>query len=664
VAVSEGLTATILGFPMDLPHSLTDRYELTTHLARGGMADVYRGRDDLLGRQVAIKVLHSQFSSDEAFVKRFRREAQAAANLTHPNIVGIYDWGQVDSTYFIVMELVEGRSLRDVLRSEGALLPRRATEIASEVAAALTVAHRAGVVHRDVKPGNILLAPDGTVKVTDFGIARAWDDSQELTRTGAVIGTATYFSPEQAQGEAADGRSDVYSLGVVLYEMLAGRPPFSGDSPVAVAFQHVSTQVTPPSALNPDVPGPLGRGGDAGPPEGPGYAIPVCRRHAGRPPAGAERRGTGVRAAGHRRGRRGGRRRGRRPDPDDAPGTTSDGPARRGVPRDRGAGPSNVPFILGVFALLVTLGILLFFTLRLLNFGGSDTELVVIPDVTGFAESDALTTLQQENLVVTLVREASEEVEEGLVIRTEPPAGTEVEPRSTVQLVVSAGEETFAVPPLIGLTQEDAEDLIREAEFTVGTVTLDETSDREPGTVIAQNPLPGIQAPVGSPIDLVVAAGAESVLLPDLSGFTASEVFARLAALGLTWEEQTEFSDTVQRGRVIRTEPPADTEVPVPSNVIVVVSDGVEPVPVPDLFGQTRNEAEAELRALGLVLRVAATTIEVQDPDLDGRVVAQVPEGGVVVPKGTTVNVSLGVYVPPTTTTTAPPETTTTTAAP
>jgi len=189
---------------------------------------VYVAQDRLLGRPVAVKILHDQFASDEAFVERFRREAMAAANLTHPNIVGIYDWGQDDDTYYMVMELVQSRNLRDVLGTEGALLPRRVAEIGVEVAAALSVAHEAGIVHRDIKPANVLLTPDGNVKVTDFGIARAWNDPDDLTRTGAVIGTATYFSPEQAQGQVADARSDIYALGIVMYELLTGRPPFSG----------------------------------------------------------------------------------------------------------------------------------------------------------------------------------------------------------------------------------------------------------------------------------------------------------------------------------------------------------------------------------------------------------------------------------------------------
>ena len=233
---------------------LSDRYRIVKHLARGGMADVYEAEDTLLNRSVAVKVLHANFASDQAFVARFRREAQAAANLSHPNIVAIFDWGQDEGTYFMVMELIRGRTLREIMRTEGAIMPRRAAEIAAEAAAALSIAHQHGVYHRDIKPGNIMITEDGAVKVTDFGIARALDDSEELTRTGAVIGTATYFSPEQAQGLPADERSDVYALGIVLYEMLAGKPPFTGESPVAVAYQHVSEHAVSPDQVNPEAP--------------------------------------------------------------------------------------------------------------------------------------------------------------------------------------------------------------------------------------------------------------------------------------------------------------------------------------------------------------------------------------------------------------------------
>ncbi|HUU61933.1 MAG TPA: protein kinase, partial [Acidimicrobiia bacterium] len=242
---------------MDGQRVLSGRYALITHLARGGMADVWVGHDRLLDRRVAVKILHPEYAANEAFVARFRREAQAAANLNHPNVVDIYDWGRDEGIYFIVMELIQGQNLREVLHSEGALEPRRVAEIAMSVAAALGAAHERGLVHRDIKPANVLLTPEGDAKVTDFGIARAWDDSDQLTRTGAVIGTATYFSPEQAQGLTADGRSDLYALGVVMYELLTGVPPFVGESPVSVAYQHVREFAPPPSDLNPNIPNAL-----------------------------------------------------------------------------------------------------------------------------------------------------------------------------------------------------------------------------------------------------------------------------------------------------------------------------------------------------------------------------------------------------------------------
>src|SRR5438874_2902420 len=231
----------------------SSRYEIQREVAQGGMAEVYLAHDQLLNRPVAMKALFPEYAREPSFVERFRREAQAAANLNHPNIVAIYDWGQEDGTYFIVMEYVEGRVLRDLIRSEAPLDLNQAAEITAEIASALAFAHRNGVVHRDVKPGNVLLTRFGNVKVTDFGIARA-GTSDGLTQTGSVMGTATYFSPEQAQGLPVDGRSDVYSLGVVLYEMLTGVVPFTGDSPVAVAYKHVREEPLAPSQRNPEVP--------------------------------------------------------------------------------------------------------------------------------------------------------------------------------------------------------------------------------------------------------------------------------------------------------------------------------------------------------------------------------------------------------------------------
>lgn len=615
---------------------LSGRYRLVGHLARGGMADVYEAEDVLLNRRVAVKILHRNFAADEAFVTRFRREAQAAANLNHPNIVAIYDWGRDTDTYYMVMELIEGRTLREILRSEGALLPRRAAEIAAEAAAALTVAHQAGVFHRDVKPGNIMITRDGAVKVTDFGIARALDDSEELTRTGAVIGTATYFSPEQAQGLPADERSDVYSLGIVLYEMLAGRPPFTGESPVAVAYQHVSEHAPLADEVNPEVPAELAA---------------IARRAMAKDPAERYQTADEMRSdlllyLG-----------GNRPVAAAAavaaaPTALVTAPPATAPPDEAARAVAYVPdnpagrgtYYAAVAGLLAALAVGIFVLSRLLSGGATAAAAeVTVPDLRNQPRDQAFDALQALDLKVRTRSEPSETVPEGLVIDTDPPPGADVPSGSYVTVIVSLGVERFAVPAVVGDTEQVARSRMEAQGFVVGPVTYRFAEGTEEGIVIEQDPLPGIEAEPGTMISLVVSKGPESLTVPNVAGIAQETAILQLSREGFeNVEVREEFSEDVETGFVIRTEPGAGQVVPRSATVAVVVSKGPAPVAIPDLTGMTPSDAEATLRASGLTMVVGDPVEVALDTGLVGLVAEQDPAAGGTLPAGSEVTVRLG----------------------
>lgn len=620
---------------MEPQQALAGRYQLTAHVARGGMADVFEANDLMLDRRVAVKILHRQFASTETFVARFRKEAQAAANLSHPNIVSIYDWGEEDGTYFIVMELIAGRSLRDILKSEVVLLPRRATEIAVEVASALEVAHRNRVIHRDNKPGNILLAGDGTVKVTDFGVARAWDDSQELTRTGSVIGTATYFSPEQARGEPADGRSDIYSLGVVLFEMLTGRPPFVGESPVSVAYQHVTVEPPAPSSLNPDIPTELdaivGKALQKTPDlryqsadeirrdlllflrgEAPAAAAPVAPAAASEAPARVLEPAAGAVS--------------RRSYTDLPPPTVSPEEAYRRVspPRRRSA---NLPAVIGSIAVAAAL---VFGIYLLLNNLSDETEPVVttvpppvslrVPDVTGLAEEAARLRLREAGFEVAPVAEPSETVAEGLVIRTEPRAGLETEEGEVISIVASSGPNLVTAPNVVGSTQQRAATVLRGLGFAMAVEAAN--SEAGVGEVIAQSPPAGTDSPPGAVITLTVSIGPVPAVVPSVFGLTEERAIGILEGQGFEVEIRRETSDRVEEGLVAAQSPAADTESPPGARVEIVVSQGRDTVVIPELADSSAEAAAAALAELGLVVEV----IEENHPEVGaGQVIRTEP---------------------------------------
>ena len=655
----------------------SDRYQLVSHIARGGMAQVYLARDLLLDRPVALKVLFPELSVDRAFVERFRREAKAAANLTHPNIVSVLDWGQGENTYFIVMEYVDGRTLSSMLR-DGPLDAVRAASIGSDVAAALDFAHRRGVIHRDVKPGNVLINNSEQVKVADFGIARAIGTSEDLTQTGSVMGTATYFSPEQAQGYGVDPRSDVYSLGVVLYEMVAGQAPFAGDSPVSIAYKHVKEPPPAPRSINPAIPAafeaivlkclekqPEGRyqtaeelradlvrfahgqpvlaASDAtrvGTPVGAGGAALAGAAAAGL--AGAAGDATWVHdAAGWTTampvtgiagafGAGGGA----------AAGAWGAGGAGAGPP-EKERPPWMYPVIAAVVLLLLAAG--LFFLGRSQGWWGSSAKTLTIPsDLVNKPAPSAFSELQQMGFTKVSERsQTSSQVASGNVIGTQPAAGTAVSSDAPVTLLVSAGPVPVQVPDVTGKTQAAATAVLQQAGFTVN-VTQQNSDTVAQGLVISTNPPAGTTVGKSSAVQLVVSSGKQQVQIPSLVNQTPGAAGQALGQLGLTVQQTNEPSSSVQAGYVTRTDPPAGSTVPVGSTVTVYVSSGPAQTQVPTVVGETQSQAEADLSAAGF--QVTVVNAQVFNPNQNGIVQQQNPQGGQKANQGSTVTITVGQF--------------------
>ncbi len=611
------------------------RYRVTEKVGSGGMAEVYKAVDEVLGRTVAVKVLHPRYASDPSYTARFRQEAQAAANISSPNVVNMYDWGQDGDTYYIVMEYVRGRDLKDIIVENGPLESRKVADIGAQVASALSAAHGYDVIHRDVKPQNIMVQPDGSAKVMDFGIARAGGTT--MTQTGSVLGTAHYVSPEQAQGTALTASSDLYSLGVVLYEAATGKPPFDADTPVAVALKQVNDTPVPPRVVNPSV--------------SPDLEVVILKAMAKRPSdryaTAAEMRSDLLAVA-----------EGRSPSAAAAAGAVAAAAATAAVPfADQTAVLPQVgtptqtaateaagrraaqkrkrrpvwPWVLLAVLLLGGLGYGLW-TLGVFN------PTIAVPDLTNQSVADATTTLQAQGLTVgKVLPQFDDQVKAGLIISQDPAAGIRIEKGAFVDLVVSKGVEMVPVPSVLNQAEGKAFQILRDAGLQPVPGPQQYSAKVPAGNVISQDPKAGTSVAKDSQVTYVVSRGVKLVQVPDVVGKTGDQARRAIVDAQLKHRTVEEFSDTVNRGLVI-SQNPSGAMVAVGSTVTITVSKGPDTVKVPKVIDMTEAEARTALQNAGLVARVTAVP-PMGSTTTPGTVLDQDPAPNSTVKRGSTVEI-------------------------
>ncbi|MFZ9928984.1 MAG: Stk1 family PASTA domain-containing Ser/Thr kinase [Ilumatobacteraceae bacterium] len=635
---------------------VNDRYEIGKRIGRGGMAEIFQARDILLDRPVAMKVLFPEFATDPAFVERFRREAQAAANLNHPNIVAVYDWGKVNNTYYIAMEYVNGRTLADILKQSGTLTPMQVCDVMSEVASALISAHQNGVIHRDIKPGNILVSTTGQVKVADFGIARALGAGVEqgLTQTGAVMGTATYFSPEQAQGASTDQRSDIYSLGVVMYEMLSGVPPFTGENAVAIAYKQVHERAMPLdqrlTSAPPEVAAIVAKCMEKSPDDRYSSAEEVrdeLRRFVeGMPVLAVSAKKEAERAT-------------QVLPQTDVNATTvisAQDAATELLPKisPTATKQTNYPpyddkspqrtavFVFGaLFAAIVLLAGGLFLYQALTRNAANAS--ITVPDVRNLTVKQASEQLLASGFTPIPYAATKDGVGNDIVYAQDPPPSVLARSGDQITITYNPASTPVAVPLVRGLTVKEATALLAPLGLTLSIKEVVNDPKIPENQIMSQDPKVDTQVRSGSTIVVIVSGGLGKATVPNVQGqvANAAQQLLQTSPYNFVVTLVNEASSTIEQGRVIRTEPAIGAQSPAGSAITVFVSSGGNKVAVPQVEGQTEDDARALLATAGLTPDVKYQDVPANDINI-GKVITQGTDAGTLVDPGFIIRLTIG----------------------